>query len=72
MSKDIIPIERVAHAISVRRNQRVILDYDLAVLYGVEARALKQPVRPNPEKPRRESGFQVRESATRYRVRKRA
>ena len=47
MSKDIIPIERVAHAILVLRNQRMMLDYNLAVLYGVETRALKQAVRRN-------------------------
>jgi hypothetical protein len=32
------------------REQRVILDYDLAVLYGVETRALKQAVRRNLER----------------------
>jgi hypothetical protein len=32
------------------RDQRVMLDYDLAVLYGVETRALKQAVRRNPDR----------------------
>jgi ORF6N domain len=30
------------------RGERVILDYDLALLYGVETRALKQAVKRNP------------------------
>jgi hypothetical protein len=47
MSKEIIPIERIAHAIFVFREQKVMLDYDLAVLYGIETRALKQAVRRN-------------------------
>jgi hypothetical protein len=48
MSKEIIPVERIAHAILVLRQQRVIIDYYLAVLYGIETRALKQAVRRNP------------------------
>lgn len=32
------------------RRQRVLLDYDLAGLYGVETRALKQAVRRNLER----------------------
>lgn len=47
MSKEIIPIERIAHAIFVIRGQKVILDYDLAALYGVETRVLNQAVRRN-------------------------
>lgn len=47
MSKEIIPIERIARTIFLFREQKVILDYDLAVLYGIETRALKQAVRRN-------------------------
>jgi len=47
MGKDIIPVERVAQSILVLREHRVMLDYDLAVLYGIETRALKQAVRRN-------------------------
>ncbi len=36
--------------ILVLRSQRVMLDFDLATLYGVETRALKQAVRRNPER----------------------
>jgi hypothetical protein len=42
---DIIPIQRIAQAIFVLRGQKVMLDYDLATLYGVEARVLNQAVK---------------------------
>ena len=47
MSKEIIPIERIARTIFLFREQKVMLDYDLAVLYRIETRALKQAVRRN-------------------------
>jgi len=50
MSKAVIPIERIASAILMLRDQRVMLDYNLAVLYAVETRALKQAVRRNPDR----------------------
>jgi len=40
-----IPSEHIAQSISVIRNQKVMLDEDLARLYGVETRALTQAVR---------------------------
>ena len=42
-----VPAERVAQAIVLVRGQRVLLDRDLAVLYGVETRVLNQAVRRN-------------------------
>ncbi len=45
--KSIIPAETVINKILVIRKQKVILDRDLAVLYGVETRTLKQAVRRN-------------------------
>jgi hypothetical protein len=45
--KTLLPTETVIHKILVIRNQKVILDRDLAVLYNVETRALKQAVRRN-------------------------
>jgi hypothetical protein len=45
--KSLIPINSIINRILVIRNQRVILDKDLAALYGVETRALKQAVRRN-------------------------
>ena len=48
--RGIIPTEHIATAIHWIRNQKVILDRDLADLYGVETRALKQAVRRNLER----------------------
>jgi hypothetical protein len=47
MSKEIIPIGRIAHRILNLRGQKVLLDRDLAMLYGVETRALNQAVKRN-------------------------
>ena len=44
---DIIPIERIANKIYLIRHIRVMLDRDLAELYGVETKVLKQAVRRN-------------------------
>jgi len=44
---DILPIERIARKIYVIRNARVMLDRDLAELYGVATKVLKQAVRRN-------------------------
>jgi hypothetical protein len=43
----IIPIERIAASIYVIRGQKVMLDADLAALYGVETRVFNQAVRRN-------------------------
>ena len=50
MSKAIIPLRQIAQGILHLRGQKVILDYDLARLYGIETRALKQAVRRNRER----------------------
>jgi hypothetical protein len=49
MSKDrsLIPLERIERSILMIRGQKVMLDRDLAQLYGVETRALNQAVRRN-------------------------
>jgi hypothetical protein len=47
MSKAIIPVDQIAHRIRQLRGEKVLLDYDLAALYGIETRALKQAVRRN-------------------------
>ena len=44
---NIIPKERIEKKIDLIRGQKVLLDRDLAELYGVETRALKQAVRRN-------------------------
>ena len=46
----LVPAEHIAGAIHWIREQKVILDRDLAELYGVETRALKQAVRRTAER----------------------
>ena len=43
----LIPIERVEKLIHLARGEKVLLDVDLAKLYGVETKALNQAVRRN-------------------------
>jgi len=45
-----IPTEYIAQAIRVIRNQKVLLDADLAALYGVETKVLLQAVKRNHER----------------------
>ncbi len=47
---DIIPIENIAGLIYLIRGKKVMLDRDLAALYGVETKVLKQSVRRNIER----------------------
>lgn len=47
MSKLAVPIEHIAPRIFSVRGARVLLDRDLAALYGVETRALNQAVKRN-------------------------
>ncbi|WP_369156989.1 ORF6N domain-containing protein [Candidatus Thiodiazotropha sp. LNASS1] len=49
-SQTIIPIERIAEKIYLIRGTKVMLDADLAVLYGVETRVLVQAVKRNIER----------------------
>ena len=42
-----LPADRIHALIIIIRGQRVLLDRDLAVLYGVETKALNQAVRRN-------------------------
>jgi hypothetical protein len=44
---DLIPVENITTKIFMVRGQKVMLDRDLAELYGVETRVLKQAVRRN-------------------------
>ena len=50
MSKEIIPAEQIALRIRHFRGERVLLDFDLAALYGVETRVLNQAVRRNADR----------------------
>jgi hypothetical protein len=47
VNKEIIPIERIARAIFVFRGEKVMLDSDLAALYGVPTGHLNRAVRRN-------------------------
>jgi hypothetical protein len=47
MKTDIVPMERIRQAILLVRGLKVMLDRDLAMLYGVETRALNQAVKRN-------------------------
>jgi hypothetical protein len=42
-----VPVERISHSILILRGQRVLLDAELAVLYGVTTKALNQAVKRN-------------------------
>ncbi|MEI6276358.1 MAG: ORF6N domain-containing protein [Prolixibacteraceae bacterium] len=46
----LIPDERIMDRIFLIRDQKVMLDRDLAELYGVETKTLKQQVRRNPDR----------------------
>jgi len=50
MSKEIIPIERIAQSIRWIRGHKVLLDSDLAVLYGVTTGNLNKAVKRNSER----------------------
>jgi len=47
MRAEIIPVEAIAQVIYALRGRRVLLDRDLAALYGVETRTLNQAVKRN-------------------------
>ena len=57
--QSIIPAERIAQQIMVLRGQRVLLDADLAELYGVETRVLNQAVRRNANRFPEDFAFQL-------------
>jgi len=45
--KELIPIETIVSKIILLRSEKVMLDHDLAELYGVETKQLKRAVRRN-------------------------
>lgn len=59
---EIIRAEAISPMIHWIRGEKVILDRDLAVLYGVETRALKQAVKRNPERFPEDFMFELVES----------
>ena len=44
---NLIPVERIENKIYLIRGQKVMLDYDLAELYGIETKYLKRQVKRN-------------------------
>jgi len=47
--KSLIPVERIEKAILLIRGQKVMVDADLAELYGVETKVLVQAIKRNLE-----------------------
>ena len=47
---DIIKIENIADLIFEIRNKKVIIDSDVANIYGVETKRINEAVKNNPEK----------------------
>ena len=60
-AQPVIPIERIDHAILLIRGQKVILDRDLASLYGVPTKAFNQAVKRNIERFPSDFMFQLNE-----------
>ena len=50
MNKSLVPEERIEQTILIIRNQKVILDSSLAVLYGVSVKRLNEVVKRNIER----------------------
>ena len=65
MTTDLIPIEAIQHRILVLRGCKVLLDNDLAVLYGVSTKALNQAVKRNSERFPEDFVFQLTEEEKR-------
>lgn len=59
MSKEIVPIQRIAQAIFMLRGQKVILGQDLASLYDVTVGALTQAVKRNADRFPKDFVFQL-------------
>lgn len=57
--KSLIPIEKITGKIFLIRKEKIMLDSDLAELYGVETRVLKQAVRRNIERFPKDFMFQL-------------
>ena len=58
-SKAAVPVDGIARAILVLRGHKVLLDSELAALYGVETRALNQAVKRNLERFPEDFRFQL-------------
>jgi hypothetical protein len=65
MSKEIIPSEQIALRIRHFRGEKVLLDFDLAPLYGVEVKVLNQSVKRNRERFPNDFMFQLSDEEAR-------
>lgn len=54
-----VPLDRIAQSILLLRGQKVILDADLATLYGVPTKRLNEQVRRNPARFPEDFSFQL-------------
>ena len=68
ISTVLIPDERIMDKIYLIRNQKVMLDRDLANLFSVKAIRLREQVKRNPEKFPNHFMFQLSESETDFMV----
>ena len=59
MRRAAIPAERVESSILVLRGHKVLLDADLAKLYGVETKVLLQALKRNPDRFPKDFMFQL-------------
>ena len=57
--REIAALEHITHCIVTLRGQKVMLDHDLAELYGVEVKRLNEQVRRNPDRFPPEFMFQL-------------
>jgi hypothetical protein len=65
--ESLVPRERITSVIGLVREQRVMLDADLAVIYGVDTRTLNQAVRRNLERFPSDFMFQLSEAQAAFR-----
>jgi len=63
--QDSLPVQHIAQRILLVRGRKVLLDSDLAALYGVETRALNQAIKRNPERFPRDFMFRLTASELR-------
>ena len=61
---NIIPMETIENKILLIRGKKVMLDKELAILYGVDPRALRQQVKRNPKRFPKDFMFQLNKKET--------
>ncbi len=66
MKKEIIPVRQIAKAIHWVRGEKVLLDFDLATLYGVPTKTLNQAVKRNATRFPEDFMFQLSAEETRF------